>query len=131
MSEVWLFNHEVAGMLAMWAIRQSPYDCPDNLETVVKRFTELWPDEVAGMKRWHSQEELHSKLKEVCEQIPEFLAWNERKNGNQSPFGFSSRYDKPSADDDFIDLDALWRNVSNGLWRSALADNEQEPSNAD
>lgn len=122
MKEVWLFNSEVAGTLAMWAIRQSPYDCPDNLETVIKRFMELWPNEVAGMKQWHSERELRDKLQEVCEQIPEFLAWNERKNGNQSPLGFCSRYDQPNPDDDFIDLDALWRNVSLGLWRSALAE---------
>ena len=50
--------------------------------------------------------------------IPEFLAWNERKNGNQLEYKFLDRYSKDdNPDDDFIDLDALIRNVANSIIR--------------
>lgn len=48
----------------------------------------------------------------------EFQRWNERKNGNRAPFNFGSRFDDPikqDPDDDFIDLDALVRNVAIGV----------------
>lgn len=113
---VWLFADEVAGTLAMWAIRQSPYDCPDNLELVVKAVRADWPCEIGPMKEWDSQDEIEECLQEITEQIPEFMLWNERKNGRDG-MGFSSRYDQPTPDDDFIDLHALWRNVAMSLWK--------------
>lgn len=42
------------------------------------------------------------------------VAWGERKNGREGN-GFVSRYDQPEPDDDFIDLDALARNVTHEL----------------
>lgn len=48
--------------------------------------------------------------------IAQVRQWNERKNGNKSPFGFTSRYDGPTdPDDDFIDLDALRMNIVCGV----------------
>ena len=47
--------------------------------------------------------------------IPEFNLWNERKNGNKAPYSFVSRYSQPHPDNDFIDLDALTRNVANAI----------------
>ncbi|CAB4120784.1 hypothetical protein UFOVP5_21 [uncultured Caudovirales phage] len=112
---IWTFTHQVAGTLAMWAIRQSPYACPDNLETVVKRFSELWPADAQCMTEWADIDNLAEAIQQVSEQIPELLAWNERKNGREG-MGFSSRYDQPSPDDDFIDLSALWWNTARTIW---------------
>jgi hypothetical protein len=102
---------QAAGALAMWAIRQSPYPIPDNLGIVVERFTELFPSDEFGLHEVADQEALYALVGSISEQIPELLAWNERKNGREG-MGFSSRYDKPSPDDDFIDLSALWNNVA-------------------
>lgn len=105
---------QAAGTLAMWAVRQSPYPVPDNLAVVVSRFAELFPSDEFGLHEVGDQEELYRLVAQISEQIPELLAWNERKNGRDGP-GFVSRYDKPSPDDDFIDLSALWNNVSRSI----------------
>jgi hypothetical protein len=107
---------DVAGAVAMWAIRQSPYKCPDNLATVIEAVQARFePNAEFGYRDGEEQE--HRKyVRDLLRGIPEYLAWNERKNGNTDPFHFTSRYDMPgNPDDDFIDLDALERNVMNTL----------------
>lgn len=45
----------------------------------------------------------------------EFQRWNERKSGSREPFNSFSRFDDPTSrdpDNEFIDLDALVRNVA-------------------
>lgn len=103
---------QVAGTLAMWAVRQSPYPVPDNLELVVRRFEELFPRDEIGFHQVADQDELYRLVMSIGDQIPEFLAWNDRKNGNRAPLGFVSRYERPDPDDDFIDLYALCSNVA-------------------
>lgn len=106
--------NQVAGTLAMWAIRQSPYPMPDNLGVVVERFTELFPADNIGFHTVADEEELYGLIYSLGDQIPELLAWNDRKNGREG-MGFVSRYDKPSPDDDFIDLSALYSNVARSV----------------
>lgn len=107
----------MCGHLAMWAVRQSPYGCPDNLEIVVRNFRELArpraSDEAGDTTffEFQSHPELEDLLREVLTQIPEFEAWNEPRSGHGAQFLHTSRYDNPKADDDFIDLDALFRNM--------------------
>lgn len=109
----------MTGYLAMWATRQSPYHAPDGLTEVLREFyanalsrrmTEDW-----CIESWPCILATRDNLKSVVEQclftIPQVILWNERKNGNKSPFGFISRYDKPHPDNDFIDLDALRMNI--------------------
>jgi hypothetical protein len=106
---------QVAGTLAMWAVRQSPYPVPDNLELVIRRVEELFPCDEFGFHEVAGQDELYRLLAQIGEQIPELLAWNERKNGNAAPIGFVSRYGRPDPDNDFIDLYALWSNVARSV----------------
>jgi hypothetical protein len=119
---IYVFSKQVAGELAKWAIRQSPYSCPDNLESVVTRFVELFPksDDASlrqlDMIAFDEQGELYDAVQATSEQIPELLAWNTRKNGNDAPLGFCSRYSRPDPDDDFIDLHALWGNVARTIF---------------
>jgi hypothetical protein len=103
---------QVTGALAMWAVRQSPYPVPDNLEIAVASFEHLFPRDEIGFHEVASEQELYELVKKISEQIPELLAWNERKNGNDAPLGFCGRYDRPEPDNDFIDLYALWGNVA-------------------
>lgn len=108
----------VAGDLASWAVQQSPYAAPDNLALVVKRLQEIWPHE--EFHKFESMAALREELDAAFLQIPELLAWNERKNGNKAEFGITSRYSQPSPDDDFIDLGALSRNVASSAWADAV-----------
>ena len=108
-------KRNILGEIAHWAVCQSPYHRPENLEVVLDKFNSIillvpdYPTMSYGEIR-----ELLDELKE----IPEFKLWNERKNGNQAQYKFTSRYDgKGNPDDDFIDLDALIRNVANSIVR--------------
>lgn len=107
----------ILGEIAHWAVCQSPYHRPDNLETVLDSFNQA----ISTISDYpaFSYDEIRELLQGLKE-IPEFVAWNERKNGNQSQDKFTSRFDgKGNPDDDFIDLDALIRNVANSLFREA------------
>lgn len=113
----------VCGHIAMWAARQSPYHAPDALTEVLKQFQISVANEECHEKHlssfWlrldatHPAQHLRKILKEHLFADPNVRAWNERKNGNQSPYGFCSRYDRPDPDNDFIDLDALVGNIAN------------------
>jgi len=116
----------VAGYFAMWAVRQSPYPCPDNLEKVLRRLerqlTKYAKDrpganslmKAEGMFRI-DRRSLQEMLLDVLRPMREFQRWNQRKNGNKDTLHFVSRYDDPrkiDPDNEFIDLDALVRNVA-------------------
>ena len=108
-------KRNILGEIAHWAVCQSPYHRPDNLEVVLDKFNSiiaLVPDYPTI-----SYAEIRELLEELKE-IPEFKLWNERKNGNQAQYKFTDRYSgKGNPDDDFIDLDALIRNVANSIVR--------------
>lgn len=108
-------KRNILGEIAHWAVCQSPYHRPDNLEIVLDKFNQI----IIAVPKFPelSYNEIRELLQELKE-IPEFVAWNERKNGNQSQYKFTSRYDSEgNPDDDFIDLDALIRNVANSIVR--------------
>jgi len=111
------------GEIAKWSTRQSPYHAPEGLvdvliqfqKNLMKRQSELLPHEFPypGCDAIRADREtLNHILKLELLIIPQVLAWNERKNGNKSPHSFCSRYGGPEPDDDFIDLDALVRNIT-------------------
>jgi hypothetical protein len=118
----YVFLHELAGHIAMWAVRQSPYLVPDNLEIVLLKFQAVaWKDfavagEVkGGMRAFKTRGEIIAYLEAKLFSIAEFAAWNDRKNKREGP-GFVTSFDGPrDPDDDFIDLYALAQNVAAGL----------------
>lgn len=110
----------IASHTARWAIEQSPYTWPEGLETVVRKLQGENTSLLYGYLRFSTMKELEKHLDVQYASIPEILAWNERKNGNDSPYGFASRYEKTNPDDDFIDLGALSRNVAMSLWKDAV-----------
>ena len=113
---------ELSGELAKWAVQQSPYTVPDKLAEAVTAFDAAWPynEEMPSFrcKEWESYQALYTELERVYQEIPEIMAWNERKNGRDG-MGFSSRYDQPEPDDDFIDIGALANNVARSVWADA------------
>jgi len=113
---------ELTGELAKWAVQQSPYIVPDKLAEALTAFDAVWPydPELPSFKclKWESYKTLYAELERVYLGIPEIMAWNNRKNGREG-MGFSSRYDQPSPDDDFIDISALANNVAGSVWADA------------
>ena len=105
--------------VAKWAVAQSPYHRPDNLEIVLDKLNNNlgeWNDEL-GYKKF-TYEDLKWFLGKELKAIPEFLLWNERKNGNKAQYKLVGRFsNENNPDDDFIDLDALIRNVANSIVR--------------
>ena len=106
--------------VAKWAVAQSPYHRPNNLEVVLDKLNEnfgKWSNDNMGYE-YFTYKRLMDFLGRELKAIPEFLLWNERKNDNQSEYKFVDRYSKDdNPDDDFIDLDALIRNVANSIIR--------------
>lgn len=113
--ELWVFSSDIVGAVALWAVKQSPYAVPDNLETVLKALHEIVRPSFneVDMRKFSTIDEIEGFVSASLRVIPEYMAWNERKNGNDAAFKFTSRYDGPgNPDDDFIDLGALERNVA-------------------
>lgn len=124
-----IFSHsQITGSLAMWAVRQSPYDVPDKLAEAIEGFSKALPlvRMAPPMQQFYEiQEEdtLYRAISKAVHAVPAILAWNERKNGRDAPFNFVSRVDPPrDPDDDFIDLGALARNASLSVWREGERD---------
>lgn len=113
----WTFNKEIVGSFAKYAVQASPYACPEGLEFVCN-FLSIELDKVfdfntAGMAEI-SLCEINKALYDILYEkgIEPFDNWNKCKAGNTPDIVYTSRFDgKPNPDNDFIDLDALLRNV--------------------
>lgn len=115
---IYVSAKQLAGTVAMWACRQSPYKVPDGLDKVVIAVHDKFEPDASGFegRMYQSSGELRAYVRDMLRSIPEYLAWNESKNGNGAPFHFVSRYDAPGdPDNDFIDLDALEMNVARSI----------------
>jgi hypothetical protein len=97
----WTFPHNITGPFAMWAVRQSPYGCPDGLETVVKYLTAC----LRTAFSWDTAGMAHLTLWEISEAIHRILL-AERRPTDEERF---SNNRPPDAD--FIDLHALLTNT--------------------
>lgn len=112
----YISREHVLGSLAKWAIRQSPYTIPDNLAKVLTTIHESLAEDFPEEYMPFTVRELLPILSRKLREIPEYRAWNDRKNGNASPHKILTRYDEDGdPDDDFIDLDALERNAVNDI----------------
>lgn len=119
---MYVTNNQVIGTVAMWAVRQSPYPGgPHDLTMVLQRLErDIREDFSVGgmMKKFDDWRDVEKYLSPKLRSIPEYMGWNERRNGNNAAFKFVSRYDGPGdPDNDFIDLDALERNVAMSIER--------------
>ena len=112
-----IVQETIIASLAHWAIKQSPYLIPDNLNVVLTKFNDImnkdsYFEQFCKIRLgWFTFRELEEYCHLILEDVPEYLAWNNRKNGNNYPYGFASRYSSPSPDNDFIDLSALIKNT--------------------
>lgn len=108
---------DITSAVAYWAVQQSPYDVPDDLSVILQKLADILKPphslEPLGFRKIKDIHELQNIIRDSLRQIPEYLSWNERKNGDQRPYSFADRYSpKPHPDDDFVDLGALERNAA-------------------
>lgn len=114
----YLFSQkDLLGYCALWAVKQSPYACPENLQAVLEKFA----NDTRQIFEAHLLGFAEMELEEIGFILDTFFfsqyiveGWNERKNGNQQPYNFVSRLGgEKDPDNDFIDLGALRRNILN------------------
>ena len=114
--EMILSVKDITGATAMWAVKQSPYNKPDNLEDAIA-WLETYIIAELDVKPsgfiYITIRDLREFLNKAFDSITLIAAWNEPKIQTGALFqGSSSRYHTTKPDYDFIDLDALARNVS-------------------
>lgn len=122
--------NDILGAFAMWAVRQSPYTCPNNLEGAIKGLSWELPKHLKfDSERFDfaelSWDEIRKALDECFDCIDFIKLWNQPISGHDAPFVFCDRYSKPIPDDDIIDLDALSRNISHSLIAERLLEEDQ------
>lgn len=122
--------NQIKGWLAHWVVRQHPFNSTDGIEAVNARISDLpiWNRDVDDFPHLHvgSWSDLEALIAPAIFGTPEAEAWNTPRSRHDKPLVFSSRYDAPSKDDDFIDIHALVRNVTLSAFRE---DSEYEDDN--
>lgn len=114
--------NEICGALAMWVCRQHPFHSVEGVDSACSKLREaaeaygFHPD-ILPMRQFTDCWEVEEFLWKVLNDSPETIAWNSRKNGNDSPIGFVSSYDRVAPENDFIDISALFRNVAQQAWK--------------
>ena len=103
----------IMGWIAYWAVRQSPYNAPTDLNFVLLRFKNSVRQKFDANEFLEMEGiELEIMLRENLFSQPAVRQWNDRKNKkNRHAGSFLSAVGLPKPDDDFIDLDALVRNI--------------------
>lgn len=117
-------HQDVVGWMTHWAVRQHPYGRPDGMFDVTDRLSEAsegWPDGVPSLRMWRVSGylEIEQWMREALKDHPVLTAWNTPRSGHTQQIVASSRYWTVKAEHDFIDIDALLRNVALSTWRRA------------
>lgn len=105
---------DITGGLALFAVKQSPYACPIDLEKVINyldaclRKSVDWENGFAQLSLCDISNLLYDILYE--QGISCFDAWNKAKK-SKGTIKFVTTHNEEDPDYDFIDLDALLRNV--------------------
>lgn len=111
----------ILGAFSMWAIRQSPYDCPDDLNEAVDTLARLlreWFEFDKWGNTYVKHEEIRTALETLLKKIHVVEMWNEPKVENVLRIHHNNPEWGPGYD--FIDLDALARNTSHTLIEECL-----------
>jgi hypothetical protein len=119
-TKFYFMRSDFLGAFAYWVVAQSPYDNP-TITKALNAFCVYVSDKIehGGVKDF-TQKELNDFINsDTFENIPEIEILNHRKNGRDG-MGFASRHDRPTADDDFIDLSALARNITYMMMRNQI-----------
>ncbi len=123
---------QIRAQMASWVCRQHPFHSVAGVDEVNALITaDSHSDEWFGpsdcrMRRFEDWRAVEKWLRSVVDGHPQLQLWNEPKSGHANTLVFSSRYGGPRPEDDFIDIDALLRNVALYSWRESEADAEQD-----
>jgi len=118
-------SKEIVGQIARHAVQQHPFNAPEGLfelvQDVLGKSRADFPDGVPELPmRWFKDSsEIEIWLRDGFTGHQTLEAWNTPKSRHGAQIVFSSRYGGPAPEDDFIDIDALWRNVSRATWSDA------------
>jgi hypothetical protein len=107
----------VVGHFAMWAVRQSPYLLPEELEKGIEEFDKTLHSNIeAGNETLieTTYRDLKGNIENTISNSKIISSWNVAKKGSGPVF--ASAYSTPKPDYDFIDLDALVRNIAQSVW---------------
>lgn len=106
---------DITGALALCAVNQSPYEFPVGLEHVIGWLGACLKQDLHWDKRGFvllSLNDISDILYKTLTGMKEFDAWNVPRKGKGTDIIFvSPSIPLPKADEDFIDLDALIKNV--------------------
>ncbi len=125
----------VTGQFARHAVIQHPYGSPQGLFEIVGAITTAalrdWTEGTRSfpMRRFDSWVDIEAWLRCILQSPVEhsiLTGWNTPRSKHGAKFVFASRYDGPSPEDDFIDLDALFRNTARETWAEAKRDDESD-----
>ena len=111
---------DIIGYMACWAVRQHPYGRPDKLFDVTDILSnsannwDIGPPSLK-MKYFDCWQAIEEWLYETLQDNPILTEWNTSRNKNT--LVFTSVYNTANKEDDFIDIDALIRNVALSVWR--------------
>ena len=123
---------QLRGHLAMWVARQHPFRTVagvDDVGDLITAATEgddwIGPDD-CRMRHFGDWRELEQWLRGIVGEHPQLTIWNTPRCGGAETV-FVSRHESPPAERDFIDIDALFRNIALHAWRESEA---EDASNA-
>ena len=109
-----LLKSTVVSHFAMWAVRQSPYMYPENLEKGIEEFNHMLDSDNGFIET--TCKELEESVCAAIAGCETVMSWNNAKDGSQDQFVFVSRIDKPAPDHDIICVHALARNIAHSVW---------------
>lgn len=116
--------NDIIGQLALNAVKQHPYHRPDGLFDLAMEVLDICKrDFKDGIEyfptRWFaSNGEIYQWLIDAIWGHPTLKEWNTPKSKHTGHV-FTSRYDSPAPENDFIDIEALLQNIALGVWRDA------------
>lgn len=117
--------NEIKGAFAKWVCQQSPYHSVRGVDRFNTEFETYFINSGTNYlgnfhtKEFESDWEIIRFLDEFTKTNLITKLWNTPKRERQHlPSGMISKYDEDDPDCDFIDIDALIRNVGMEVWRA-------------
>lgn len=92
------------------AVALHPYHSPPGLFEATEELVAYLQADKHEMIRIRSWDKFRKLIQQFCAKHPKVIQWNIPKKGKHKCL-FVSRYDRPKPEYDFIDLEALARNV--------------------
>lgn len=117
----WICADTIRRIFAGWAVCQHPFHQPPELFKAIEVLVEFCEPDRNGMVRVRSLPLFLERLEEAIKALPICDVWNRPRKGN-AKYVFVSRYFTVNPEYDFIDIDALARNVSRDIGRHILSD---------